>query len=258
MTVARRRLPGWWPAAAGVATFLIVWEVGVRLGIVAPIFFPPPSRILASIAALARGGELWAHTMATLSRVAIGFALGGGSGFVVGLVMGFSTRAREALDPLVAAIHPIPKLAIFPLFLVIFGIGETATILVIAVASFFPLAINTATGVRRISPAYYDVARACGAGPRKLFWRVVIPAALPMIMSGVRLSFNLALLISIGVELVTAVTGLGSLIWRAWQTFRTEEIYAALVVISVLGAGTNALLNRLSRTLVPWVEEQGT
>lgn len=256
MKLALLRLPGWWPTAAGVTMLLVVWEIGVALGFVAPIFFPPPSTILAAIARLARDGELLANTVATLSRVAVGFALGGASGFILGLAMGFSPRIRDALDPLVAAIHPIPKLAIFPLFLVIFGIGETATILVIALASFFPLLINTSTGVKRISPAYYDVARACGAGPRKLFSRVVIPAALPMIMSGVRLSFNLALLVSIGIELVTAVTGLGSLIWRAWQTFRTEEIYAALAVISALGAGTNALLNRLSRMLVPWVEEQ--
>jgi NitT/TauT family transport system permease protein len=249
------RLPAWWPSAAALALVLLAWEIGVGRGVVAPLFFPPPSKIVSTIAHLLREGGLAGHTAATLSRAAAGFALGGGAGFALGLAMGLSRRVRGALDPLVAAAHPVPKVAILPLFLVIFGIGDTAAILVIALAALFPLLINTLTGVRRISPAYLDVGRACGAKPLRLFGKVVLPAALPMILGGVRLSFNMAFLVAIAVELLSARTGLGSLIWQAWQTFRTEEIYAALSVISALGAGSNAVLEVLSKRLVPWAEE---
>lgn len=255
MKASLPRLPPWWPTAALLAATLLAWEIGVGQGLVSPLFFPPPSKITSAIANLLRNGGLVRHTAATVSRAAAGFALGGAVGFALGLAMGLSRRIRGALDPLVAAIHPVPKIAVLPLFLVVFGIGETSTILVIALAALFPLLINTLTGVRRISPAYYDVGRACGAKPLRLFSRVVLPASLPMILSGVRLSFNLAFLVAIAVELLSARTGLGSLIWQAWQTFRTEEIYAALAVISALGAGTNVVLDRLSKKLVPWAEE---
>ena len=235
---------------------MLAWEIGVGQGLVSRLFFPPPSKITAALADLLREGGLVRHTAATISRAAAGFALGGGVGFALGLAMGLSRRIRGALDPLVAAIHPVPKIAVLPLFLVVFGIGETATIFVIALAALFPLLINTLTGVRRISPAYYDVGRACGAKPLRLFSRVVLPASLPMILSGVRLPPSTWLfLVAIAVELLSARTGLGSLIWQAWQTFRTEEIYAVLAVISALGAGTNVVLDRLSKKLVPWAEE---
>jgi NitT/TauT family transport system permease protein len=166
--------------------------------------------------------------------------------------MGWSRSLRAALDPLVAAVHPLPKIAVLPLIMIIFGIGESSKIVVIAVGTFFPMLINSMAGVRQISPIHFEVAENYGASPFKVLTRVIIPGSLPLVLAGARLALNIALLLTIAVELVSAREGLGEMIWFAWQTLRTEELYASLVVIGALGVTFNLLLQALSQRLVPW------
>jgi len=179
-------------------------------------------------------------------------------GLVLGLAMGSSSRLRTVLDPLVAALHPLPKIAVLPLIMIIFGIGEASKVVVIAIACFFPMLLSTAAGVRQIHPIYFQVAENYGARLLQVFTRVVLPGSLPLVLSGLRLALNTALLLAIAVELVAAREGLGSMIWFAWETLRTEDLYATLATTAALGISFNLVVQRLTAKLVPWqVEREG-
>jgi len=234
---------------------LALWEAGAAVGLVPAFFLPPPSRVLRALVALAASGELWRHTSATLLRVGEGVLLGCVPAGVIGLAMGWWPRMRTALDPLVSALHPLPKVALLPLFMVLFGIGELSKVVAIAVAAFFPTLLNAMAGVRQINPQLFEVARCYGASRRKVFTRVVLPGSMPMLLMGVRLSLNIAIMITIAVELVAARSGLGTLIWLAWETMRTEQLYVGIVVIAGIGVVLTALLNLAGRKLLPWAKE---
>jgi NitT/TauT family transport system permease protein len=170
--------------------------------------------------------------------------------------MGWSHPLYRLINPFIAATHPIPKIAILPLIMIIFGIGETSKVVVIALTAFFPLLINTAAGVQQINQIHFEVAKNYDANLTKIFTRVIFPGSLPLVLTGLRLSLNLALLVSIAVELVSAQKGLGAMIWLAWQTFRTEELYVSLIVTALLGIFFNFFLQRLVVYLIPWKTEQ--
>ena len=235
---------------------LILWEGFARIGMISSLFFPPPTVIFLTFIRMIADGKLLSNMVVTLWRVCLGFILGGFPGLILGLAMGWSRRARMVFDPFIAAAHPVPKIAILPLIMILFGIGESSKVVVVAVSTFFPMLINTVAGVTQISPIHYEVAKNYGANLTKIFTRVIVPGSLPLILAGARLSLNIALLISIAVELVAAQKGLGALIWLAWQTLRTEELYVSLAVTATLGIIFNLLLQRISLHLVPWQTEQ--
>jgi NitT/TauT family transport system permease protein len=138
---------------------LAIWEGTVQAGAVSSLFFPAPSAIARAIVRLLHGGQLLDNLGITLLRVLLGFSLGGICGVMLGLVLGWSPRLRVIIDPLIAAAHPIPKLAVFPLVMILFGIGETSKVIIIAVAAFFPMVINTMAGVHEIHPIHFEVAK---------------------------------------------------------------------------------------------------
>ena len=249
------RAEGLLPAAV-VVLALVLWEWGTRSGLIAALFFPAPSAIAVRLIKLLGDGTLVTHLGASLWRLLLGIVLGGTPGLLLGLAMGWSRRLRRTLDPFVAMAHPIPKIAILPLIMVIFGVGEAPKVIVAAAGAFFPMVITTATGVRQINPIYFEVAQNYGAGPLKVFARVVVPGSLPFVLSGLRLALNVTLLLTIAVEMVSAYTGLGAMIWFAWETMRVETLYASLAVITLLGIGFNLVLQRLSKYLIPWWVER--
>jgi NitT/TauT family transport system permease protein len=253
----RSRSTRWsWQALLVIAIVLLGWEAVIRLGWYSGLFIPAPSSVVRSLAGSIASGSLVPHLSATLLRVGAGLLIGGGLGLCLGLAMGWWAPLRTTIDPIIAAVHPIPKLTLFPLFIVLLGIGESSKVMVVAAASFFPMVINTMAGVRQISPIYFDVARNYGASSAQVFRRVLLPGSLPLILSGVRLAANVAFLSTVAVEMVMAQQGLGSLVWLAWQVLRVEQLYATLVVISVLGVGLNATLNWLAHRGAPWLADQ--
>ncbi len=245
-----------WFVVLTVIITITVWESGVRLRIISPLFFPPPSVILLTFIGLAINGKLAINVSASLWRVILGLVLGGVPGLIFGLIMGWSPRLYRLINPFIAATHPVPKIAILPLIMILFGIGESSKVVVVAVTTFFPMLINTVTGVQQISPIHFEVAKSYGANLMKVFTRVILPGSLPLIMAGLRLALNMALLITIAVELLAAKEGLGAMIWLSWQTLRTEELYVSLGVIAALGLIFNFLLQRLTVYSVPWQGEQ--
>lgn len=241
-----------WLAPALALSGLLEWEMAARLGWLSALYFPAPSRIAETGMRLVVNGALVEHLAATLRRVALGFSLGAAPALALGLLAGWSPRARAVIDPFVAAAHPVPKIAFLPLIMLLVGIGEGSRLVVIALGACFPVLINTMAGVRQISPVHFDVAHAYGAGPLTTLRRVVVPGSMPSIVAGIRLGLNRALLLAITVELIGARDGLGAMIWLARETLRTEELYASLFVIAAVGIGLNSSLQRARHRFEPW------
>jgi NitT/TauT family transport system permease protein len=244
---------GW--SALVIVAALLLWELAARAGWISRLFFPAPSLTLLALARLVWTGALWPALASTLFRLAAGVVIGGGAGLLLGWLMGASRPVRIALDPLVAALHPLPKLAIFPIFLILLGIGEASKVALLATVAFFPLLINTLAGVQQIDRAYWEAAVNYGATGSKLLRRVILPGSLPMVLVGLRLAVNSVLVVAIAVEMLSAQQGLGAQVWLAWQTLRLQELYAILVVIALLGLGFNAWLTAASARLAPWRNE---
>lgn len=229
-----------------------LWEGLVRLGALDARFFPAPSSIAGTFAEMAASGELARHIAASLRRVALGLLCGGGPGLVLGLAMGLSRWARAALNPIIAATYPIPKSAILPLVMLIFGLGDASKVALVAIGVFYLVLINTMAGVQSIPPIYLDVGRNYGASRAQLFLTVALPGALPLIFTGLRLGLGIGLILIVIAEIVGARSGIGYMLWQAWTIFQVERMYVGLVVIAVLGWGAALVLDAVERLVIPW------
>ena len=236
--------------------FLTAWELTVRLHFVSATFLPPPTLIVATLAASLWQGAMLENLRVTVIRVSLGLVLGGGLGLVLGLAMGWSERVRSVIDPLIAALHPIPKLALLPLFMVFFGLDEAPKVIVIGATALFPMLLNAAAGVRQISPVHFDVARNYGATRRQMLTRVVLPGSVPMVLTGLRLAGNVAFLSAIAVEMVGSRTGLGAMLWFSWQTLRVDLLFATLTLVALIGVSLNLAFRGLARRGAPWLTER--
>jgi ABC-type nitrate/sulfonate/bicarbonate transport system permease component len=235
---------------------LLTWEVSAQSGLISRLFFPAPSVIVRTLVQMIANGQLLVNLGFTLYRLTLGVTLGASLGLLLGLLMGWSRAARAIAGPTVAAIHPMPKLALLPLALILFGIGEQSKVVLIALTAFFPMLINSMAGVQQIDNLTLEVARHYGARGWTLWRRVLWPGSLPMTLTGLQLALNAALMITVAVELVTAREGLGAIIWLAWQTLRTAEMYATLLVIGSVGLISNIMLNLIARRLMPWQRKE--
>jgi len=180
--------------------------------------------------------------------------IGAVPGVVAGLLIGRFRGLRAVVDPLVAATYPIPKIALLPLLLVLFGLGEGSKVAMVAITGFYLVLITTAQGVMRIEPVLLLAGRNYGAQGWALFAHVILPASLPAIFTGLRLALGNSLLIIIAAEFVAADQGLGYLIWISWSTMATGRMYAGLVVIAVLGLLFTNGLDWAGRRLMPWLQ----
>jgi len=238
---------------AVISGVLGIWEMAGRAGLLNPLFFPIPSVIFLTFFTMILSGEISEHLSITLFRVFMGFLLGTIPGIIIGMVMGASNKVRLLLDPIVSATYPIPKLAIFPLLMVIFGIGEFSKIIAIALGCFFLALINSMAGVRNINKVYFDVAKNYGASRKQVFTKVMLPASLPMIFAGIRLALGTSLLVVVGLEFVSANKGVGALIWYAWETFEIEKLYVGIFICAILGIISTVALKKAEEYIVPWV-----
>jgi len=234
---------------------LLVWEALVWSKAVDARFVPAPSTIFQAAWQMTLSGELWEHVRASLVRLGAGFVIGVVPGVALGLVMGLNRYVRAALDPLVSATYPIPKIAILPLLMLAFGIGEASKIAIIAIAVVYLALINTMLGVMTLERVYFEVARNYGAPWRKLFTRVIIPGALPHIFTGLRLSLGVSLIVIVGAEFVAAKSGIGYLIWTSWESLVIEKMFVGIIVITVLGVVFTAVLKEIESLCIPWRKE---
>jgi ABC-type nitrate/sulfonate/bicarbonate transport system permease component len=231
---------------------LLLWDVLVRLGVIDARFFPAPSTVATTLWAMAKSGELWINTEASLVRLFWGFLVGGIPALGLGIAMGLSPLLRAIVEPLIAATYPIPKSAIMPLILLIFGLGEASKIAMVAIGVFFPVAMNAVTGVLEINKIYLDVGRNYQASRWQVFRTIALPGALPFIMTGIKLGVGLGLILIAISEMLGAKSGLGYLIWNAWQILDVNVMYVGLFMIALLGFLFTHVLNALERWIVPW------
>jgi NitT/TauT family transport system permease protein len=197
-------------------------------------------------------GELWEHSLATILRLVVGFVMGAVSGILVGLLMGVWRPVKAALEPTFTALYALPKIAILPLLLLIFGLTETPKVLSVVISVFFVVQINTLSGIMQIDPRITEAARAYKATGWRLFRYVLLPAALPSIMTGLRVSAGMAVIVITAVEFVASNTGLGYLIWNSWQLFQPATMFVGLITVAIIGALVTGLVVLLERALLPW------
>jgi len=231
---------------------LAVWEVVAVLQLVDVRFFPRPSLVVQQLVTMGASGELWQHLSVTLVRIVVGFVFGASGGVVIGLLMGGSRWARAILNPIMASIYPIPKIAIFPLILLVFGLGETSKYVTVAIAVFFLVLFPTISGVMGIPRIYIDAGQNLGARGPDFYRRIALPGAMPSIFTGFRVGLGVALIIIVGVEFVGATSGIGYLIWNSWQLFNINRMFAGLLVLAALGHLSSLALDELQKRLVPW------
>ena len=235
---------------------LCAWEAVVRLGLIDPRFFPAPSAIVGTFYYLLFQvpwhDALLHQVLISLGRAVIGFVLGSVPAIALGVVMGSVPLVRAAVQPIVAATFPIPKVAILPIIMLIFGLGEESKWAIIAIGVFFQVLIATTTGVANIDKIYMDVGQNFKASLLNTYWKIAIPGALPTIFAGLRLGWGIALLLLVTAEMVSSDGGIGYLIWKAWQTLSVEEMYVGLVTIAVIGIVSFWLFDIAEAKLLPW------
>jgi ABC-type nitrate/sulfonate/bicarbonate transport system permease component len=231
---------------------LVVWELLLKAGYGDPRFIPPPSAIAVRFWHLATNGELATHVGATLYRVAFGFVLGSVPAVAVGLLMAMFKPVRIFFDPLIAALFPIPKIALAPLLLLAFGFGDASKVALVAIAVFFPVIVNTYVGAANIEKIYWDVARNYGASQTVMFSRIVFFGALPTIFAGLRIAVAVSFIVLVAAEFVATKIGIGYLIWNSWELLQVDTMFVGIVTIGVLGLITSVALREIERKAIPW------
>ncbi|WNQ08917.1 ABC transporter permease [Paenibacillus aurantius] len=231
---------------------LLGWQISGTLGLISPTLLPPPSAIAQAAWELAVSGELWLHLQVSIRRAAIGFLLGGSLGLLFGVLTGMFNRVEQTVDPSVQMLRMIPHLAITPLFILWFGFGEVSKILLIAKGAFFPLYVNTFLGIRSADSKLFDVARILEFSRWKQITRLVLPASLPNVLLGLRLSLGVSWLGLVVAELMGSSEGIGYLIMDARQFSQTAIVFVGIVIFAVVGKATDSLVRFLERKLLKW------
>src|SRR5882757_2891725 len=256
--VAAHAQPRWrvvWRNAFPFLVLAAIWEAVARAGVFPPRLFPSLETIAATFWRLTLAGILPHHLLDTLLRLTAGFALAAIIGIVLGVLMGRSRRAEDIILPLVSIGAPIPGLAYAPLFLLWFGLGNVSAVLLVGFVSAFPIVFNTWTGVKAVKEIWVRSAQVMGADNRRLFRHVILPGALPYILTGLRLGLAQAWRILVVVELLAAVPwGLGWLIFGAREFLNTDVMLAGIAVIGIIGLALEKLVfQRLEEfTVVRW------
>ena len=247
--LAERLLP-----TTSILVFVVAWELIVRIRGIPPIYLPPPSSILESLASMIADGTIFLPIGATLLRIFAGFGVAAVFGVIGGLLMGVSPLTRKIADPWIAALYPLPKISLIPLLVIWLGTGEGYKIVISAVTAFFPILMSTYAGVQQVDRGLMKAAADLGASPRQVQMRVVLPAAVPMIIAGLQLGMGVSIILVIAAEMIgsSGGYGLGTLLINAGQILDTDRVFAVLIVLAVLGALIMKGQEILSRRLTPW------
>ena len=236
--------------------FLLVWEAVGALGWIDIRFIPKPSTVASGMASgIVHGtlaSQIGEHAWASVLRLVPGYLGGALAGLIVGMLMGIFEPIKFGLGPIISATFPIPKVAIYPLLIVLFGIGDLSIILAVAIGVFYMVCLNTMSGVIYSNPVYRDVATAFRVPKRIEYLSIVLPGALPSIMAGLRLGFGVSLIVLVATEFVGAQAGMGYFIWSSWQVLDITGMFSGLVVIALFGILSTWALDALEKKLIPW------
>ncbi len=239
-----------------VVLLLGIWEALPRLGVLNSVFLPPFSRVLAAWWTILLNGQLQTDFMASIYRIAVGFGLSVLIAVPLGLLIAWYRPVQEFLNPVLEIFRNTASLALLPVLILILGIGQTSKIVLVFYSCTWPILLNTISGVRNVDPLLIKAARSMGLPPMRMFQKVVLPAAVPTIFTGIRLAGSHAVLVIIAAELVGANAGLGFLVTYAQQNFMIPTMYAAVITISALGLIVNRILVAIERYFCRWQPER--
>ncbi len=231
---------------------LLLWELGSRTGLMPTRILAAPSSVLLTMFDMIRSGELPSNLLVSFWRAAIGLTIGVGLGIALGLTAGLSRPGDSVIDPLVQIKRTIPVVALSPLFIVWFGIGETPKIALIAFATLFPVYLNLYQGIRGIDLRLIDMGRSFGLGRGEIIWNIVLPGALPSLLVGFRYSLSIAVIMLVIAEQINASSGLGFLINNARDFMRTDIIVVCLMVYAILGLAGDLLVRSIEKKALEW------
>jgi ABC-type nitrate/sulfonate/bicarbonate transport system permease component len=233
---------------------IIIWEFVGQMKFVDPVFLPAPSAILKELLLMIKTGELFVHIGYSMGRMIVGFSLACVVGVLLGLTMAWFRFIDRIFEPLIDLIRPVSPLAILPLAILWLGIGHSSKIFIIFYGALFPIVLNTYAGIKGVEKATVDAAKTLGATKVELLFKVAIPSALPIILTGIRISSAIAMIVVVASEMVAATAGLGYLILTAEQVYKTEEMFVGILCISILGFGLDRLIKYIQRK-VTWYTE---
>lgn len=231
---------------------LLSWELGSRTGIIPERTLAAPSAVLGTLIEMVLSGELPYNLAVSFARAASGLSIGVSLGVLLGLIAGLSRAGERAIDPLMQIKRTIPALALTPLFIVWFGIGETPKVALIAFATIFPVYLNLYSGIRGVDVRLLDASKSFGLSRSEQIWHVVLPATLPSLLVGLRYAFSISILVLVVAEQINASAGLGHLINNARDFMRTDIIVVCLMVYAVLGLGADWLVRLIERRALSW------
>lgn len=234
------------------ALVLVIWEAAARAGLIAPQVLPAPSTVIGTAIDLTRNGELLVHLGVSLLRAATGFVIGGTLGLVLGILVGFSPLAQALLDRPIQMVRAIPFLAMLPLVIVWFGVGEVAKIFLVSLAVLFPVYINTMLGIRQIDPKLMELAKVIGLSRAAIVRRIILPGAMPSILTGVRYALAHAWLALVIAETLATTKGIGFLAMDAREFLNTNVILLTMVIYALIGVAADALVRMLEVRCLSW------
>ncbi|MFE6037485.1 ABC transporter permease [Streptomyces sp. NPDC056452] len=243
--------------ALGPVALLVLWWAASATGVLTPDVLASPAEVLRAVGELWGNGQLPDALTTSLTRSGTGLLLGLAAGLVLGITTGFTRLGDELLDSSLQTLRTIPFLALVPLFMVWFGINETAKILLIAVATTFPMYVSTSSGVRNTDPKLVEAMRSFGMSRLAIVREVVLPGALPSLLAGLRLSMTLSVIALIAAEEINATAGIGYLMSQAQSYARTDILAVCILIYGLLGLAADILVRLLERVLMPWRSPQG-
>lgn len=240
------------PGMAFIVFWVAALEVGASAGWINRVFSPVPSDVARNLWAIGADGRFLGPLASTVGLLAGGFAMACAAGVALGLLMGCSRRANALLEPLLEMLRPIPKPALLPPLIILFGLGAPMKIVIVFLGAVFPVLINTIQGVRSVDPVLVDVARTYRCGVLRTVVRVILPASLPMILAGMRVSLGLGLVLVVLAEMLTGEHGLGAQLVDAQRAFRVHEMYAWTTILALLGLALALAFEWTERRLIFW------
>lgn len=252
--IGKRKL-SLWEVALGAAlpiTILAIWQVLSDRQIIDDLFMPSPLVIVNTLIELVVTGQIFAHLGISLWRSALGFLIGGGLGLLLGLLVGFSKRTEEYVDPSLQLLRLTPNLALAPLFILWFGFGEISKIVMIANIAFFPLYMNAYTGIRQVDPKLVEVSRVLEFSRIRQITRLILPASVPHLLLGLRLSLASSWLGLVVAEIIGSQEGIGYLITFGQSNNRTDIIFAGILIFALVGKLVDSFVRWLERRLLIW------
>jgi ABC-type nitrate/sulfonate/bicarbonate transport system permease component len=237
-----------------IVLVLIVWEALVRLHGIPPIFLPAPSSIAYYLWGMIQDGTLEYNLGITLLRIVVGFLLAAVAGVLLGVLMGMSRLVARVADIWIAMLYPLPKISLIPLLIIWLGTGEAYKIVISVISAFFPVVISTYAGIRQVDRGLIKAAKDLGADWRQIQLNVVIPAAIPGILSGLQLGMGITIVLIVAAEMIGGSSdgGMGYLLINAGQVMETEKVFASLVALAVMGAVIMKLQQWADRKIAPW------